>query len=405
MAGSLPANPSSAWLRSRARRIQEALRTADPTALTLLQEHHPRPEEVAAHSFPLHAAQLIVAREYGFRGWPALIDHLYHLDHVAAAGRPELEDEDDDSGTPADRFCRLACLRYDHLDSPQRWQRARELLAESPTLTTSIWAAAAAADPVATTAALADGASPDGEGGPRRMTPLMYLTYSRAGVGDALTTARLLLDAGADPDTGYLIGGLATPFTALTGAFGEGEMGPARQPEHPAGPALAHVLLAAGAEPNDAQTLYNRMFRRGTAHLDLLFGYGLGEGDGGPWRRRLGETTESVAAMMQRQVDWAISHLMVDRLTLLAAHGFGPGPAGVADRSRDVLSIPPNGPLRTPLHDAAFLGDLALIRDLLAAGADPHAVDGEYGTTPQAWAEVAEQWDAAEILAAAGTGE
>ena len=37
--------------------------------------------------------------------------------------------------------------------------------------------------------------------------------------------AQLLLDAGADPDAGYLWRGLTTPFTVLTGVFGVGEAG------------------------------------------------------------------------------------------------------------------------------------------------------------------------------------
>ena len=97
--------------------------------------------------------------------------------------------------------------------------------------------------------------------------------------------ARLLLDAGADPNAGYLWHGLPTPFTALTGAFGEGELGPVRQPRHPHSLALARLLLEAGADPNDGQALYNRMFEPGNDHLELLLEFGLGTGDGGPWRR------------------------------------------------------------------------------------------------------------------------
>ncbi|MFT4218593.1 MAG: hypothetical protein QM619_15600 [Micropruina sp.] len=43
-----------------------------------------------------------------------------------------------------------------------------------------------------------------------------------------------------------------------------------------------------GADPNDAQTLYNRMFHRDDRHLRILLARGLGHGDGGVWQRRLG---------------------------------------------------------------------------------------------------------------------
>jgi hypothetical protein len=56
----------------------------------------------------------------------------------------------------------------------------------------------------------------------------------------------------------------------LTLCFGEGEAGPGRQPRHRAGEDLARVLLSRGADPNDAQTLYNRMFGRDDGHLRIL---------------------------------------------------------------------------------------------------------------------------------------
>ena len=154
--------------------------------------------------------------------------------------------------------------------------------------------------------------------------PLVYLVYSRVAQSDAVATARVLLDSGADPASGYLWQGLPTPFTALTGCFGEGEQGPGRQPRHPQWEPLARLLLERGADPNDGQTLYNRMFGRDDSHLELLFDYGLGTGDGGVWRQRLGDATESPAEMMRRQVDWAQAHGFERRLALLARHGFAP---------------------------------------------------------------------------------
>lgn len=233
-------------------------------------------------------------------------------------------------------------------------------------------------------------------GGSMRWTPLMSLTYARIDVGNAQATATVLLDAGADVDAGILWGGLATPFTVLTGVFGEGEMGAGRQPAHPQWRELAAVLLSRGAEPNDAQTLYNRMFRRGTEHLELLFAHGLGTGDGGPWRRRLGAATESIAEMMHRQVDWALDHRMTDRLDLLAQHGFGPGSAGIdADIIQRGAVVQDGG---TALHEAAWDGDLERIVELLESGADPSVQDAEHHTTAREWAEFAFQDAAASLL-------
>ncbi|MFT4218592.1 MAG: ankyrin repeat domain-containing protein [Micropruina sp.] len=41
---------------------------------------------------------------------------------------------------------------------------------------------------------------------------------------------------------------------------------------------------------------------------------------------------------------------------------------------------------RTLLHQAAWIGDVEMVRALLDAGADPDFTDLEHGTTPLAWA-------------------
>jgi ankyrin repeat protein len=84
---------------------------------------------------------------------------------------------------------------------------------------------------------------------------------------------------------------------------------------------LARLLLDAGADPNDGQALYNRMFSRDNSHLDLLFACGLGAGDGGPWHRLLPEITDSPAQLVRGQLAWAVCHGMVDRIVLLGRHG------------------------------------------------------------------------------------
>ena len=232
----------------------------------------------------------------------------------------------EDDGGLDDTFLRLACLSYAD-DEPERWAQARQLLAEHPEITgESVHAAAAAADTAALRRFLdADPAAARLEGGPFRWEPLVYLAYARHDPkieADAvLTAARLLLAAGADPNAGYLWHGLTSPFTVLTGVFGEGEGGPVRAPRHPHSLALARFLLEAGADPNDGQALYNRMFERGNDHLELLFEFGLGTGDGGPWRRRLGNALDTPAEMIRGQLAWAITHGMTERVHLLVSHG------------------------------------------------------------------------------------
>jgi hypothetical protein len=155
----------------------------------------------------------------------------------------------------------------------------------------------------------------------------MYLCYARAPLDrsqdEVIAAATLLLDAGADPNAGDLWCGMSTPFTVLTGVFGEGEQGPRRRPRHPFAPALATLLLRRGAHPVDQQALYNRMFGADDSHLELLFAHGLADAGPSPWERRLGEAMETRDQMWQRQVDWAAEHGFAERLSLLARHGVG----------------------------------------------------------------------------------
>ena len=199
-------------------------------------------------------------------------------------------------GALAGEFLALACLRFGGDDGPDRWERAARLLAGHPELARdSIHVAAAAADEQAVRTHLAaDPALVSRDGGPYGWPPLLYLAFARHDrqVSEAalLGTARVLLGHGADPNAGYLWHGLYPPFTAVTGALGGGEIG---QPQHRHGFALAALLLAAGADANDGQALYNLQFGDDDRHLVLLFEHGLGRGDGGPWAARFGHTADS----------------------------------------------------------------------------------------------------------------
>jgi ankyrin repeat protein len=107
---------------------------------------------------------------------------------------------------------------------------------------------------------------------------------------------------------------------------------------------------------------------------------------------------ETREQMWRRQIDWAAAHGFSDRLELLARHGIDITGATLVPRSfpTDVNARDEDG--ATPLHEAAWAGDLALIRRLLAAGADPAITDTRFGSTPLGWAEHAYQTDAAALL-------
>ncbi len=366
---SLPEQPSLERLRKLARQLLNGVRAGDPRALALLGEFD-------AAEFTLSRAQLVLARRYGFAGWPRLRRHV-ELINARTWVFPSAESAD-----PAGRYLELVCLNYAD-DSPARRAQARDLwtaaekrrtraVNSDPTQTG--WGRSAAGDDLAVAAVLADTEAVRGHltrdpgaasraTGPFGWTPLMYLAYSRPepapGPDDTLETARLLLTAGADPNDGRYFLGLATPFTVLTGVFASDSPD---EPAHPHAAALATLLLDAGADPNDGQTLYNRMFGTADDHLELLFAYGLSQDRHGPWYQQLGDQLESPAEMLSALLDHAVSHDRRARVALLAAHGVDVLGPITARRAY-------NHSGRTPLEVALINGHTELAGELRGLGA------------------------------------
>ncbi|GAA4035731.1 hypothetical protein GCM10022247_71740 [Allokutzneria multivorans] len=312
----------------------------------------------SASGSTLTEAQRALAQRHGFASWPRLVRHVEAINARSWIYTDAPADE-----TLADRFLRLACLNFAE-DAPERRAEAARLLDEHPDLSApSIGVAAACADVSLLRQHLSAGVSASEPTGPYGWPPLMYLSYARLDVGldDTLAAARMLLDAGADPNDGRFFLGLPTPFTVLTGALGGGE---GDQPPHPHSIALARVLLAAGADPNDGQTLYNRMFSEREDAYELLFAFGLGRGDGGPWRRLLPDLVDAPQESLRKLLAWAVLHDQRQRVELLARNGV------------DVLS--PLGTGITPLETALRNGhrEMAdLLRRLGAAETELDPVD------------------------------
>ncbi|HEU4421912.1 MAG TPA: ankyrin repeat domain-containing protein, partial [Pilimelia sp.] len=150
--------------------------------------------------------------------------------------------------------------------------------------------------------------------------PLFYLAYSRADpyvpADSVLAAARLLLNAGADPNEAYPRAGQPYPLTVLTGVFGEAESGPERRPAHPHWSALARLLLSFGADHNDRQVLHNRMSRPDNDHLELLHEYGLAT----VYRSERDPVDPAAllsAELLREQLRYAVEHDFVDRVRLL----------------------------------------------------------------------------------------
>jgi hypothetical protein len=376
LASFLPPNPSLEQLRKQAKEFRDLVRTGNPKFTRAVRELHPRLADGSVDwaRFRLADAQLVVARSKGFASWRRLREHVEMLNRYSRSPqRPAAGDTDE--------FLRLACLTYwprwkigpgEVADDERRHARARELLAERPDVAKqSIYTAAAAGDVAAVRSFLdADPSLADREGGPHGWPPLLYLMFSRVDGGPAPEVAALLLAHGADPNAGYLPDGEPPPVTALSGAF-HGYIDPVNQPAHRHGLALARLLLDAGADPNDERALDNAgRFPHDDAHLPLLFHYGLGRdpAGGGPWRARLGDRLPDPADLVRDQLRYAARLNLVDRTRLLLAH--------CADLGIDINATAPGPEPRRTAHDQAVLNGNVEVADLLvAAGAEPGVLD------------------------------
>ena len=355
----LPANPSLEQLKNQARDLQRSVRSGDPESRELFEALHPRgADALPADGNPkLADAQLATARLYGFASWPRMSEIVGEI--VRWTRRPHRAKA---SGNDGDEFLVLACLTYGG-DDIERPRRAQAMLAANAELAASgIHAAAAAGNFEVIEKLIAeDPACVHAAGGPFEWEPLLYLCYSRVDesprTGGSLVAATALLDAGADPNAGYLWNGMTSPFTALTGAFGEGE-DRSNQPSHPRAMPLATLLLAHGADPNDSQTLYNRTWSGSDEHLELLVEWGLGKGDGGPWHRRLGETHPTPQEMLDEELVKAAAMGRTNRARVVLRAGARP----------DARGQHPSHEGRTAAEFAALNGSVEIGALLAAAG-------------------------------------
>jgi hypothetical protein len=364
----LPGNANLEQLRNGAKGFQRAVRAGDPGAAAVVNEFHPRlgsaqPGSPELDVFTRADAQLVVARQFGFPSWPRLKAHLELVaDYARSPHHEPVGGPLADEAEIVDEFLRLVTLNYGD-DDPDRLARAEALLSEHDWLATAnVYTIAATGELDAARDLLADDpAAASRVGGPYRWEPLLYLTYARLPLSagrSPLAVARLLLEHGADPNAGYLWEGLIPPFTALTGALGGG----GTIPKHPQELALARLLLEAGADANDGQALYNQGWGEsaGEEWLELLFEFGLGNGDGGPWRRRFGERQDSPQKMLEDLLIAAAKHGLTDRVRRLLARGVDP---------RGERTEHPIYRGRSPVQEAALNGHMDIVAILVNAGA------------------------------------
>jgi ankyrin repeat protein len=230
--------------------------------------------------------------------------------------------------------------------------RAQELLAQNPGLASSdIHIAAILGDDAAVRALIAaDPSSAQSKSAPYGGDALNYLGLSKYLRLDPDRTpafvraATALLDAGADPNTGFWTTGQFPEYESAM----YGSSGVAHNPE------VTKLLLERGADPNDGEVVYHSPETGDNRCIELLVATG-----------RL--TQDSLGMMVIRKIDWHDS----DGLKYLLEHG---APAE-GERNRGWRA----------LHHALARGNgLEAIALLLDHGADPR--QESEGITAIVWA-------------------
>jgi hypothetical protein len=315
----LPARADLDQLRYQAEDLLQAAEDGDPIAAALIAAVSDRPT--------LAAAQLALARDYGFPSWPAMTAEverraILNLRDVDALRRL-LADQPDLARRRLERFgdhrggveplALIAMLRFE---------------ARSAGLATDLPGTGAMAQ------ALIDAGAPIEGGSGARETPLITAaSYGDAEVAAVLIAAAADLEARAAANSGGVPGGTALEHAAVFGMTD-----------------VLDALVAAGARVESLEM---------AAAVGDISGWPLDEAD---------EQTRL------RALIFAADHQRLDVIRALVAAGTN---VNTADAQWH----------RLPLHTAADHGRPASVRLLLELGADPNLRDPDHGRTPLDWCQ------------------
>lgn len=307
-------------LRKQAKRWLAACKRGDAEAMARLERVLPR------HGRPpvLRELQQAIARERGFASWAELKEH-HELVALAEQGESALVAE----------LLQNACIfSGGPIDFPQKWRRAERIRVLHPELATrSIHTAVVCGELAHVERLLRDDPTlVAGKGGPQQWEPLLFACYGRMPnerfAEHSLAIVQALLDAGAPADTSFVHPDGELRFSALTGVMGLGEM---NVPEHPQADALARLLLARGANPNDSQGLYNtHLVGDDPKWLELLLAHGLGPQDPCNWHTDPAELAKA-DPILSYLVAQAAANGHMRRLRCLLEHGADPNARSVYD--------------------------------------------------------------------------
>jgi hypothetical protein len=255
----LPDRSNLDHLKKQAKDLIRLYRSRDPEAIARFRDALPAAagrsdDAIASLELGLHDAQSCVARDYGFASWADLKSYV----------EAQVASRDDRAARVLHWLKRVYCGDVDGTFNRANPRVAVRMLAESPDLVAGspYLACAIGHEGALREATKADPAWVDRPGGPLKLPPLLAVTHSSLLQVPELRgrlhgSARFLLAAGADPN--QRIGSRWPPasvsapdddhpLSALYGAAGRNH-----------DPELTKLLLDAGADPNDGESLYHSL--------------------------------------------------------------------------------------------------------------------------------------------------
>jgi ankyrin repeat protein len=355
----LPARPSLEQYKKQAKELLRAVEARNSDALDALRRWHPRfrkltPEQVSGQlsAITLADSQLVLARAHAFPSWPKFAAHLATLETLRTLEDPSAPAALRD---PESLFLEFASVERNGWHGSGSLQQANLILSRYPHVATAgIYSAAVLADEPTLRAFLAQPsqsalALATGRGGPYNWDALTYLCFSRYLRLDPsrseafLACARLLLDAGANPNTGWIETLDADPPHEFLESVLYAAAGLAKHP------GLTRLLLEHGADPNDDETCYHAPETYDNTVVKILI-------DSGRCNER------SLAWLAARKADWH------DEKGLLLALDGGANPNYMTQWSH------------TPFqHSIRRDNGLVMIEMFLDHGADPSLRNSENG--------------------------